>query len=96
MTLTLNLLTTTIVAPPSNANKWQMGFNSTFKGLNDKVVNKIFGISTSTKQQLDMLKNHKIILEFALQAFCSPKKNCYKTLLHFTSLCFCTSSTAVQ
>jgi hypothetical protein len=24
---------TTIVAPPSNASKWQMGFNSAFKGL---------------------------------------------------------------
>ena len=33
MSLTLNLLTTTIVAPPSNASKWQMGFNSAFKGL---------------------------------------------------------------
>jgi hypothetical protein len=32
--LTLNLLTTTIVAPPSNASKWQMRFNSAFKGLN--------------------------------------------------------------
>jgi hypothetical protein len=31
--LTLNLLTTTIVAPPSNACKWQMGFNLAFKGL---------------------------------------------------------------
>ena len=31
--LTLNLLTTTIVAPPSNGSKWQMGFNSEFKGL---------------------------------------------------------------
>jgi len=31
--LTLNLLTTTIVAPPSKASKWQMGFNSAFKGL---------------------------------------------------------------
>jgi hypothetical protein len=31
--LTLNLLTTAIVAPPSNARKWQMGFNSAFKGL---------------------------------------------------------------
>ena len=31
--LTLNLLTTTIVAPPNNASKWQMGFNSAFKGL---------------------------------------------------------------
>jgi hypothetical protein len=26
---------TTIVAPPSNASKWQMGFNSAFKGLTD-------------------------------------------------------------
>ena len=33
--LTLSLLTTTIVAPPSNASKWQMGFNSAFKGLNN-------------------------------------------------------------
>ena len=32
-TSTLNLLTTTIVAPPSTASKWQMGFNSAFKGL---------------------------------------------------------------
>jgi hypothetical protein len=32
--LNLNLLTTTIFAPPSNASKWQMGFNSAFKGLN--------------------------------------------------------------
>ena len=31
--LTLTLLTTTIVAPPSNASKWQIGFNSAFKGL---------------------------------------------------------------
>ena len=27
VSLTLNLLTTTIVAPPNNASKWQMGFN---------------------------------------------------------------------
>ena len=33
ISLTLNLLTSTIVAPPSNASKWQMGFNSAFKGL---------------------------------------------------------------
>jgi len=32
--LTLNLLTTTIIALPSNASKWQMGFNLAFKGLN--------------------------------------------------------------
>src|SRR5215469_10546360 len=30
--LTLNLLMTTIFAPPSNASKWEMGFNSAFKG----------------------------------------------------------------
>jgi len=34
LSLTLNLLTTTIVAPPSNASKWQMGFNSAFKRVN--------------------------------------------------------------
>ena len=33
LSLTLNLLTTTVVAPPNNASKWQMGFNSAFKGL---------------------------------------------------------------
>ena len=33
MILTLNLPTTTIVAPPSNASKWQIGFNSAFKEL---------------------------------------------------------------
>ena len=37
--LTLNLPTTTIVAPPSNASKWQMGFNSAFKGLNMTKIN---------------------------------------------------------
>ena len=36
--LTLNLLTTTIVVPPSNASKWQMGFNWGFKGLNIQIV----------------------------------------------------------
>jgi hypothetical protein len=39
--LTLNLLTTTIVAPPSNASNWQMGFNSVFKGLIAKNLVKI-------------------------------------------------------
>jgi hypothetical protein len=36
--LTLNLLTTTIVAPPSNASKWQMRFNLAFKGLTRNTV----------------------------------------------------------
>ena len=39
--LTLNLLTTTIVAAPSNASKWQMGFNSAFKGLIATRISKI-------------------------------------------------------
>jgi hypothetical protein len=38
--LTFNLLPTTIVAPPSNASKWQMGFNSAFKGLMIETVYK--------------------------------------------------------
>jgi len=37
ISLTLNLLTTTIVALPSNASKWQMGFNLAFKGLKRSV-----------------------------------------------------------
>src|SRR5215510_14472195 len=37
--LTLNLLTTTIVATPSNAIKWQVGFNSAFKGMHEKPTN---------------------------------------------------------
>jgi hypothetical protein len=36
-TLTLILLTTAIVAPPSNASKWKIGFNSAFKGLKQAV-----------------------------------------------------------
>jgi hypothetical protein len=31
--LTLYPLATTIVAPPRNASKWQVGFNLAFKGL---------------------------------------------------------------
>ena len=37
--LTFNLLMTTIVAPLSNASKWQMGFNSAFKGMHEKPTN---------------------------------------------------------
>ena len=44
MHLTLNLLTTTIVAPPSNASKWQMGFNSAFKWLTELLNIYLLGI----------------------------------------------------
>jgi len=37
--LALNLLTTTIGAPPSNASKWQTGFNSAFTGMHEKPTN---------------------------------------------------------
>jgi hypothetical protein len=46
--LTLNLLMTTIVAPPSNASKWQMGFNSAFKGLKIKLMFVIITIASLT------------------------------------------------
>jgi hypothetical protein len=48
--LTLNLLTTTIVAPPSNASKWQMGFNSAFKGLRPRIFS-TFGIKKVVGRQ---------------------------------------------
>ena len=44
---TLNLLTTTIVAPPSNASKWQMGFNSAFKG-----IKRLLDVWTRTDEQV--------------------------------------------
>ena len=56
--LTLNLLTTTIVSPPSNASKWQMGFNSAFKGLSTKhcFIPIVFSYS---ERILCLLKNPK-------------------------------------
>ena len=49
--LTLNLLTTTIVAPPSNASKWQMGFNSAFKGLRMSGAVPLLPYMTSRREQ---------------------------------------------
>jgi hypothetical protein len=47
---------TTIVAPPSNASKWQMGFNSAFKGLKYKVHHSVTYIVTDpTAVGLDLL-----------------------------------------
>ena len=46
--LILNLLTTTIVAPPSNASKWQMGFNLAFKGLNQSPVSNYKNITKAS------------------------------------------------
>ena len=40
---------TTIVAPPSNASKWQMGFNSTFKGLSQNLPSVLFLSGFTTK-----------------------------------------------
>src|SRR5215475_3916071 len=41
--LTINLLMTTIFAPPSNASKWQMGFNSAFKGcMKNQQIHQLF------------------------------------------------------
>ena len=45
---------TTIVAPPCNASKWQMGFNSAFKGLN---------VNTSQYNK----KNHEFCICFVLR-----------------------------
>ena len=50
--LTLNLLTTTIVATPSNASKWQIGFNSVFKGLNDKIIFRLINVFKVTNDSI--------------------------------------------
>jgi hypothetical protein len=39
--LTLILLTWRILRVPNNASKWQMGFNSEFKGLNPAITSKL-------------------------------------------------------
>ena len=62
---TLNLLTTTIVASPSNASKWQMGFNSAFKGLIvvriRNVSDKICGQKTHSLRSLTFSpENHAV------------------------------------
>ena len=50
--LTLKLPKTTIVAPPSNASKWQMGFNSAFKGLKLVLKNILYYDARSEKHQI--------------------------------------------
>ena len=60
--LTLNLLTTTIVAPPSNVNKWQMGFNSAFKGLNnqpDALIIQIYSVIKLYMFRTSSLPHHQ-------------------------------------
>ena len=56
--LTLNLLTTTIVAPPSNASKWQMGFNSALKGLNVRSARKDYVNTTFPFKRLYKADQH--------------------------------------
>ena len=55
----INLLTTTIIAPPSNASKWQMGFNSAFKGL--KYINPLNTQLNSICHLLSLLVGHHIL-----------------------------------
>ena len=48
----LNLLTTTIVAPPSNAGKWQMGFNSAFEGLKQRIQDEVAAIPVEMPREI--------------------------------------------
>ena len=57
--LTLNLVTTTIVAPPSNASKWQMGFNSAFKGLKHLTEGKLEGLGRRGRRRKHLLDYFK-------------------------------------
>src|SRR5215510_3154746 len=72
--LTLNLLTTTIVAPPSNASKWQMGFNSPFKGsTKNQQIHQLFIQFINYVWQL----LHVLALHCHLQgAFLVPSERC--------------------
>jgi hypothetical protein len=80
--LTINLLTTTIVAPPSNASKWQMGFNSTFKGLITIIqIKKCFTSTKATNYTwLTAVRKSYFILMFGSLS----KTNFVHILLHHT------------
>ena len=70
--LTLNLLTTTIVAPPSNASKWQMGFNSAFKWLRKVSYPFLLYSLTFPNQSLMKVKPkicEEIMLTMCLQSY---------------------------
>jgi len=69
-TLTLNLLTTTVVAPPSNANKWQMGFNSAFKGLNEDQYTFFFIICRSVLLSMRNVAA-RVVQKIETHVFCS-------------------------
>ena len=56
--LRVNLLTTTIVAPRINASKWQMGFNSAFKGLR---VNRDFSEVSILQPKLLFTQKHVLL-----------------------------------
>ena len=83
--LTLNLLTTTIVAPPSNASKWQMGFNSAFKGLMCQVIQVCKGCNAHKicENSLDRRRSwsgsHR-------GRFC-PQRTSTKEILFFPGMC---------
>jgi hypothetical protein len=65
--LTLNLLMTIIVAPPTNASKWQMGFNSAFKALSTEQYGFRLGMRTDnvtyklTTDILNAMNNKQIV-----------------------------------
>src|SRR5215469_182774 len=72
--LTLNVLTTTIVAPPSNASKLEMGFNSVFKGcMKNQQIHQLFIQFGNYVWQL----LHVLALHCHLQgAFVVPSERC--------------------
>src|SRR5215469_10558229 len=72
--LTLNLLMTTIFALPSNASKWQMGFNSAFKGcMKNQQIHQLFIQFINYVWQL----LHVSALHWHLQgAFVVPSERC--------------------
>ena len=74
--LTLSLLTTTIVAPPSNASKWQMGFNSAFKGLMPLIPFLFTTVKTSNLIKVPFF--HEVLTE---PAFCNLPVHALKAVV---------------
>jgi hypothetical protein len=83
-------LTTTIVAPPSNASKWQMGFYSALKGLTTTIV---APPSNASKWQMGFNSAFKGLMYFmfpngVIFFFIKSDLSCF---LHFQSLLYITA-----
>jgi hypothetical protein len=69
---------TTIVAPPSNASKWQMGFNSAFKGLM---------ITTKTMQDSCRITTHRAYASEGFEKYTYTERDICRQTVNLSKMC---------